>query len=162
MKRSGLPIAVLALPILVCAGTLARPLPAAAQATNFRQEYQDLKEAIPGLGTDHAPIDYTERAPLVVPPTNDLPPPSAKGPELGLADPDAMDRRKALSDPRRPVPLNDPGAAAAGLSKRAYLIEPPSGTQDPALVAAEGAPEGPQTEAPKKHHKKKLLGIIPR
>lgn len=140
--RSALHIAVMALPVVVFGGALLRPLPVSAQATNFRQEYEDLKNSIPGLGTERAPIDFTERAPLVVPPTNDLPPPQETSQRLGVNDPDRIERRKALSDPRRPVPLTDPGATATGLSARAFLIQPPSGLQDPAAVAGEAKADG--------------------
>ena len=129
---------------------LARPLPASAQATSFRQELNDIKNTIPGLGEEHAPIDFTERAPLVVPPTNDLPPP-ADAPRLGLNDPDTLERTKALSDPRRPVPPTDPGASAAGANARNFLIDPPSGMQNPDAIANQAAADGFK-DAPK--HKK--------
>lgn len=147
--RAGLRVFVLAMPAFVCAGSLVHPLPAAAQATNFRQELDDIKNAIPGLGETRGPIDFTERAPLVVPPTNDLPPPIVAPPQLGLNDPDALERSKALSDPRRPVPPIDPGAGATGLDARAYLIDPPSGMRNPAAVASEATSDG-FTDAPKR------------
>lgn len=111
--------------------------PAFAQQTSVRQEYEDIKGAI-GLGRDTPPIDYTERAPLVVPPSYTLPPPGGADPErLGINDPDVAARRRALSDSRRPVPPTDPGAYATGRMQRKYLIDPPSGMRDPAAVAAD-------------------------
>ncbi len=135
--------------VLVGVGVVASPRQAAAQATNFRQELDDIKSALPGLGTDHAPIDFTERAPLVVPPTNDLPPPVDAPPRLGLNDPDTLERIKAMSDPRRPVPAIDPGATASGPDARAYLIDPPSGMRNPNAVASEASADGFK-DAPKR------------
>ena len=111
--------------------------PVMAQQTSVKQEYEDIKNSI-GLGRDRPPIDYTERAPLVVPPSYNLPPPGGADPErLGVNDPDVAARRRALTDSRRPVPPTDPGAYAAGRMQRKYLIDPPSGMRDPAAVAAD-------------------------
>lgn len=111
--------------------------PVMAQQTGIKQEYEDIKNSI-GLGRDRPPIDYTERAPLVVPPSYELPPPGGPDPErLGVNDPDIAARRRALTDSRRPVPPTDPGAYASGRMQRKYLIEPPSGMRDPAAVAAD-------------------------
>lgn len=116
------------------AGTLT---PALAQQGAVRQEYDDIKNSL-GFGRDRPPIDYTERAPLVVPPSYNLPPPSGADPErLGVNDPDVAARRRALSDSRRPVPPTDPGAYATGRMQRKYLIDPPSGMRDPAAVAGD-------------------------
>lgn len=51
-------------------------------------------------------IDYSPRAPLVVPPTRDLPPPKPALPRGANwpNDPDAVARRKAEADSRRPAP----------------------------------------------------------
>ena len=112
-------------------------VPVAAQQTGVRQEYDDIKNSL-GFGRDRPPIDYTERAPLVVPPNYNLPPPGGLDPErLGVNDPDVAARRRALTDSRRPVPPTDPGAYATGRMQRKYLIEPPSGMRDPAAVAAD-------------------------
>jgi hypothetical protein len=111
--------------------------PLAAQQTSVRQEYEDIKNGI-GFGPERPPIDYTERAPLVVPPSYNLPPPGGPDPErLGINDPDVAARRRALTDSRRPVPPTDPGAYATGRMQRKYLIDPPSGMRDPAAVAAD-------------------------
>lgn len=118
-------------------GGLVASVPSLAQQTGIRQEYEDIKGAI-GFGRDTPPIDYTERAPLVVPPSYNLPPPGGADPErLGINDPDVAARRRALSDSRRPVPPTDPGAYATGRMQRKYLIDPPSGMRDPAAVAAD-------------------------
>lgn len=124
-------IAVVAMPLIASFGS-----PALAQQDSLKQQYEDIKNSV-GLGETRAPIDFTDRPPLVVPPTNDLPPPGSEASErLGVRDPDIEARRKALSDSRRPVPPTDPGAGATGLSARTYLIDPPSGMGDPAAVAA--------------------------
>ena len=124
---------------LVLAGSgIAGPLvPAVAQQTSIQQEYEDVKNSI-GFGRDRPPVDYTERAPLVVPPSYALPPPGGADPErLGVNDPDVAARRRARTDSRRPVPPTDPGAYATGRMQRKYLIDPPSGMRDPAAVAAD-------------------------
>ena len=122
---------------LVFAGTAGAFAPASAQQTSVKQEYDDIKNSL-GFGRDRPPIDYTERAPLVVPPSYALPPPGGPDPErLGVNDPDVAARRRALTDSRRPVPPTDPGAYAAGRMQRKYLIDPPSGMRDPAAVAAD-------------------------
>ncbi len=141
MMRSDLRVVLVTVSALAgLAANFASVAPAAAQATNFRQEFDDIKNAIPGLGADHAPIDFTERAPLVVPPTNDLPPPVDAPRALGVRDPDATARPEALSDPRRPVPAIDPGAAARGADARTFLIDPPSGMQNPDAFTQTGTP----------------------
>ena len=112
-------------------------LPAAAQQNGVRQEYDDIKNSL-GFGRDRPPTDYTERAPLVVPPNYNLPPPGGPDPErLGINDPDVAARRRALTDSRRPVPPTDPGAFASGRMQRKYLVDPPSGMRDPDAVAAD-------------------------
>lgn len=133
--RLRLGVLVLAVPMLASVGAAVAPRAALAQATNFRQEWDDIKNALPGMGSDRAPIDFAERPPLVVPPSNDLPPPVDAPPRLGVNDPDSLDRIKALSDPRRPVPAADPGAAASGVNGRKFLIEPPAGMQNPDTIA---------------------------
>lgn len=119
------------------AGAAGSMSPLAAQQTSVRQEYEDIKNGI-GFGPERPPIDYTDRAPLVVPPSYNLPPPGGPDPErLGINDPDVAARRRALTDSRRPVPPTDPGAYATGRMQRKYLIDPPSGMRDPAAVAAD-------------------------
>ena len=114
---------------LAAPGLLA--VPATAQQDSLSQQFDDIRSSF-GLGREHAPIDFTERPPIVVPPTYALPTPgNANADRLGVNDPDVAARRKALSDMRRPVPPTDPGAAATGRDSRAYLIDPPSGMRDP-------------------------------
>ena len=134
--------------------------PACAQQTSARQEYEDIKNSL-GFGPDRPPIDYSERAPLVVPPSYNLPPPGGPDPErLGVNDPDTASRRKALTDSRRPVPPTDPGAYAQGRMGRAYLIDPPSGMRDPEAVAADISHDGSDAAGPgvaahsRKHRRK--------
>ena len=109
--------------------------PVLAQENGFGQQVEDLRNAV-GLGKERPPIDFTERPPLAVPPTYNLPPPVEAGATLGIKDPDVEARRKALADSRRPVPPTDPGAGAAGLNGRAYLVDPPSGFRDPKAVTS--------------------------
>ena len=151
-----------AIPVLAAAVILpfvAAPA-ARAQSTSLSDQFDDVRSAV-GLGRDRPPIDFTQRAPIVVPPTYTLPPPGGGDPEhLGVNDPDIGARRRALADPRRPVPPSDPGAAAHGAMSRSYLVDPPSGLRDPAAVAADITHDtaGPATIShakPAHHHRKK-------
>lgn len=146
---------------LVFAGFAGQLVPALAQQTSVKQELDDIKNGI-GFGPDRPPIDYTERAPLVVPPNYNLPPPGGPDPErLGINDPDIAARRRALTDSRRPVPPTDPGAYASGRMQRKYLIDPPSGMRDPAAVASDithgegNAARAPGTSKHAHHRRKK-------
>ena len=126
-------VVLMAVPLAV-AGFAAHS--ASAQSAVVEQ-FNEIRDGI-GLGKERAPIDFTERPPIVVPPSYALPPPGNEDPEhLVVNDPDVASRRKALSDPRRPVPPSDPGASAAGRNARTYLIDPPSGLRDPDRVASE-------------------------
>ena len=60
-------------------------------------------------------IDYRARAPLVVPPKMDLPPPQAANaghPQDWPTDPDVVARRKALANSHRPAPQITPNTRA--------------------------------------------------
>ena len=145
---------------LVAAGSGLCAWDASAQQESFTQQIEDLRNAV-GMAKERPPIDYTDRPPIVVPPTYTLPPPGHGDPEhLDVNDPDLAARRKALSDSRRPVPPTDPGAKAAGRDARTYLIDPPSGLRNPDAVAADITHGGaaPAAPAPKhvRAHKKKL------
>ncbi len=132
---------LMALPFAAVLGFCVHVAPASAQNA-VSQQFNDMKESL-GFGETRAPIDFTERPPLVVPPTNTLPPPgNGMSEKLPVVDPDIESRRKALSDSRRPVPPSDPGATATGLSSRAYLIDPPAGLRNPDTVAAEVTTDG--------------------
>jgi hypothetical protein len=80
-------------------------IPQAASA----QSLLDIGKALIGLPTeDKPPIDYRERPPLVVPPSQNLRPPvEAAAPDQRRAnwpqDPDVVARRKAAEDARKPV-----------------------------------------------------------
>jgi hypothetical protein len=80
-------------------------IPQAASA----QSLLDIGKALIGLPTeDKPPIDYRERPPLVVPPSQNLRPPvDAAAPDQRRAnwpqDPDVLARRKAAEDARKPV-----------------------------------------------------------
>lgn len=92
---------------LALAAPLAAPLAIApAQA----QGLLDVGKFLLGLptGDDKAPIDYRERAPIVVPPSTNLRPPAeAAAPDQRRAnwpqDPDVLARRKAAADAGKPV-----------------------------------------------------------
>ncbi len=146
------------LPLAVGCG-LAAPswagMTALAQDNGLAQQFDDFRSVI-GLGKDRPPIDFSERPPLAVPPTYTLPPPVPAGTSLPVKDPDVEARRKALVDARRPVPPTDPGARAAGLDARTYLIDPPAGFRDPKAVA-EGieVDNSPADAAPKSARKRK-------
>ncbi len=133
--------------------------PAIAQQDSLSQQFNDIRNSV-GLGKAQPPIDFTERPPIVVPPTYTLPPPGGTDPEhLSVNDPDVAARRKALSDMRRPVPPTDPGASAAGRASRSYLIDPPSGMRDPDAVAADITHDTAPAAGKPKHaraHKKKV------
>ena len=135
------------------ATSLVTILPAMAQQDSVRQQYNDIKGAV-GLGEERAPIDFTERPPLVVPPTTNLPPPVTSSRGLPVVDPDEIARRKALTDSRRPVPPTDPGASATGRSARTYLIDPPAGMRDPDTVAAERSFDKAGAAEPKVAHRR--------
>ncbi|MGB8278567.1 MAG: hypothetical protein WCF20_11645 [Methylovirgula sp.] len=90
-------------------------------------------------------IDYRPRPALVVPPTNDLPPPqpaAARSPDWPK-DPDAAALRKAKADSRRPAPKaavagpEAPQAEAPAPAKRAAddLRTLPEGSLDPLWLA---------------------------
>jgi hypothetical protein len=80
-----------------------------ATAPAKAQGLLDLGRMIIGLPTEEKePIDYRERAPLVVPPGQTLrPPQEAVAPDQRRAnwpqDPDVLERRKAAEDARKPV-----------------------------------------------------------
>ena len=107
-----------------------------------------------GFGSDRDPIDYTPRPPIAVPPSNDLPSP-VQGQQRRATgfpnDPDRLARRKALVDPRQPVPPSEAGNA------RSYLIEPPAAYFDAAAVTATGtqADHGDNTATPKRARRHK-------
>lgn len=130
VSRAGL------LPVSAMLGFAAMALPAGAQQNGVSQQIDDIRNAF-GFARDRPPIDFSERPPLVVPPNDNLPPPASTAATLGVNDPDLIARRKALTDPRRPVPPSDPGAHVPGLAGRTYLIDPPAGLRDPNAVAAD-------------------------
>lgn len=125
----------------------------AQEKTDYKDIYNNILGNI-GLGKERDPIDYSPRAPIVVPPTNNLPPP-VDSVQRGAGfpdDPDVFARRKALVDPRQPVPPTDSGVAS---KTRAYLIEPPAAYFDASAVAATGqqADKGEAPAAPKHQRK---------
>ena len=92
-----------ALAFAATAACVAAPSPAGAQGL------LDIGKFLLGVPTEEKPpIDYRERAPLVVPPSTNLRPPvESASPEERRAnwpqDPDVAARRKAAADARKPV-----------------------------------------------------------
>jgi hypothetical protein len=136
----------------IMAGLVAAPVQA-QEKTNYSDMYENLKSAV-GLGKTREAIDYSPRAPIVVPPVNNLPPPvdeRAEHPANFPVDPDVTARRQALMDPRRPTPFADGSATGA---QRKYLIDPPARYFDasagPAAKDADTASEKPQKKH--RHH----------
>ncbi len=125
----------------------------AQEKTSYGDIYRNVLGSI-GFGTDRDPIDYTPRPPIAVPPSNDLPPPvDQQRRASGFPnDPDRLARRKALVDPRQPVPPSEAN------NTRSYLIEPPADYFDAAAVTATGAQAdhgGPATPKRTRRHKAK-------
>lgn len=147
-NRVPLSVALVVMAFTVQAATSAAR---AQEHTDYHDIYGNLLSAI-GFGKEHEPIDYSPRAPIAVPPTDTLPQPVAPGSREHAAgfpqDPDVMARRKALADPRQPVPPAEAGQA------RAYLIEPPSAYFDASAVVATGnhVDKGEAAPADKHHH----------
>jgi hypothetical protein len=110
---------VLAAPILAMLGT---PAPALAE--------EKPNPLAPMLGlfnpkpeADSESIDYRPRAPLVVPPTRDLPEPKeAVRDPTWPKDPDAEKRRRAAIDSRRPAPKSS--TATEAVAEQAKAPEP--------------------------------------
>ena len=152
--RNRVPLSV-ALVVVAFTGQAATSAAWAQEHTDYHDIYGNLLSAV-GFGKDHEPIDYSPRAPIAVPPSNDLPPPVQPGAKRHAAgfpdDPDVMARRKSLVDPRQPVPPSESGEA------RAYLIEPPSAYFDASAVVATGnnvdKGEAPAAAKRQHHHKK--------
>ncbi|WP_158807924.1 hypothetical protein [Beijerinckia sp. L45] len=151
--RNRVPLSV-ALVVMAFAAQAATSAARAQEHTDYKDIYGNLMSAV-GFGKEHEPIDYSPRAPIAVPPSNDLPPPVEPGAKRHAAgfpdDPDVMARRKALVDPRQPVPPAESGQA------RNYLIEPPAAYFDASAVVATGnkADHGDATPVAKHHHHKK-------
>jgi hypothetical protein len=88
---------------VIAAATVAVPQAASAQGL------VDIGRILLGIPTEEKPpIDYRERPPLVVPPSQNLRPPvEAAAPDQRRAnwpqDPDVVARRKAAEDARKPV-----------------------------------------------------------
>jgi len=94
---------------LVLGSSSVRPVRAAEDTNTFNSFLGFF-----GLQFDKEPeaaIDYRARAPLVVPPKLDLPPPqsaASRRPADWPVDPDVSARRKALADSHRPAPQITP------------------------------------------------------
>ena len=142
VSRAGL------LPVSALLGLAAMAVPAAAQLDGVSQQFDDMRNSL-GFGRARPPIDFTERPPLVVPPNDSLPPPVAARNAIGVNDPDVENRRKALTDSRRPVPPSDPGAGVPGLAGRTYLIDPPAGMRDPSTLGPDTTGYKPGAKADK-------------
>jgi hypothetical protein len=89
----------------------------------------DIGRALLGLPTEEKePIEYRERAPLVVPPTQNLRPPVEAGDAASRRanwpqDPDALERRRAAEEARRPRSVESITARDAGTGRRLTVDE---------------------------------------
>jgi hypothetical protein len=120
-------------------------LPAVVQA----QGILDIGRVILGLPTEQKePIDYRERAPIVVPPSQNLRPPAETVPaEQRRAnwpqDPDVQARRRAAEDSRKPVDFSST-FQPIGTSRRLTLEEIRAGR-----VAGAEVPRTPTSVGPR-------------
>jgi hypothetical protein len=137
--------------LFVCAGA------AAARAGDddtqaSRPSFYDEMLQVVGLGGGGGNVNYSERSPLVVPPTRDLPPPAADTapPVAGWPqDPDLMRRAKARakekpkphqdyvveeSRPLRPGELNVPGIFTGSTGGRGPNDDPEAQQLNPAVT----------------------------
>ena len=144
------------LPLAAIAALTASAVPAAAQFSGVTEQFDDMRNSL-GFGKPRPPMDFTERPPLVVPPSDTLPPPATGQITMGVNDPDTNNRRKALTDSRRPVPPSDPGAGVAGLGGRTYLVDPPAGMRDASTLGPDPTSDlprkaGAKVEKTERHH----------
>lgn len=143
---TGAAVAVLA----ACAGTAAAYAGDDDTMSSGTSVYDKMLQII---GVSSGPnIDYSERSPLVVPPTRDLPPPTADAPPPVAGwpkDPDITRRAKAKvaekpkphldyvvesSRPLRPDELNVPGATASSSGGRPSRADPDAQDLSPAAT----------------------------
>ncbi len=128
----------------VCGALLIAPAVAHAQQAQEDDdtlEQKIIKNILGGMGVDvgRAGINYRERSPLVIPPTRDLPPPQAGGPQLRNpawpSDPDRKvvtrtskaNTRATPEDPGTDSVLN-PDELRRGADPRAARVTDPSKT----------------------------------
>jgi hypothetical protein len=94
-----------------CAGALALLLAASGASAQEGEVVKSLLGSIGIIPKEKPPIVYNERAPLVLPPKLDLPPPAPGGPEARNGnwpkDPDVAAARKAAADARTPYTSTD-------------------------------------------------------
>jgi hypothetical protein len=88
------------------AGALALLIAATGASAEEGEAVKSILGAIGIIPKEKAPITYNERAPLVLPPKMDLPPPASGGAEARNGnwpkDPDVAARRKAAAEARTP------------------------------------------------------------
>ncbi len=114
---------VVAFASLVLMGASVLSVPAEAQGL------LDIGRMIIGLPAEEKPaLDYRERAPLVVPPSQNLRPPvEAAAPDQRRAnwpqDPDVLARRKAAEDARKPVFIDSISGREINPSRRLTVDE---------------------------------------
>jgi hypothetical protein len=99
-------IAMKAVKILTCASALAFLVAATGARAEEGEAMKSILGAIGIIPKDKAPIDYRERAPLVLPPKMDLRAPTGGGAEANAAnwpkDPDVAAARKAAAEAKTP------------------------------------------------------------
>jgi hypothetical protein len=128
-RAFGLAVLSLSLGLAVTAGT------ARAEDNDGRTMSEKISDGfygmIRGTNMDNRGIDYRERSPLVVPPTLDLPPPSASsGDAQQIAnwpkDPDERTRKAVIAAKKKNAPpVSRVQAAANGGQPQAINIAPP-------------------------------------
>src|SRR4029077_5410180 len=100
---------------LLCVAGIASAPPARAQEDTKQEDTNMFNSVLGFLGMqfdkEQASIDYRARAPIVVPPRTDLPPPkeAVRGPAWPK-DPDIAAERRAALDSRRPAPQLTPNS----------------------------------------------------
>jgi hypothetical protein len=117
-----------------------QPCPAAASemTDNLLGFFGVKPKTAPDLAKGEEVIDYRAHPPLVIPPKMDLPPPQTNSslPTDWPTDPDAMARRKALLDSRRPVPGSHVETAKEGGSKGGEVATAPPEKDDSCIPVA--------------------------
>jgi hypothetical protein len=125
-----------------CGMVLSLPAALTAHAEDDEDSFEQkiIKNILGGMGVDvgRGSIDYRERSPLVIPPTQDLPPPeSAAASARNPAWPREPERKVAVkSKPNARANINEPGTESAltpdelrrGQAARAGRVTDPSQT----------------------------------
>ena len=142
--------------ILAAGLALAAPL---ATAPAQAQGLMDIGRFLLGIPPEEKPpIDYRERAPIVVPPSTNLRPPAEGGsPESRRAnwpqDPEAVARRKAAEDARKPVFVDSITGNTPGQTRRLTPEQIRSGR-----IAGQEVPLVPQRSMIEERDRQNVMG----